>query len=337
MSLVKPAALFVCVALAGCAGKSDSGNASAKDGWRSFGGKETAARAEQGKSAEAAKKVEDKAELAPAKPVEKKPQTAAKAGQKPAPVASRVESKKAAPLAAKLEQKKAAQKPEPTAVTKVEPKAEPAAAQPADDNALKATQAEVKKTEVKKAGSSWWRFGGKDKAVDTQAQLQSKKSERQPVSKAWLDDNEKRLKAAVAGSKFEVERRGDLLVLVAPADTSFNRDRPHMLLPVTLGPLSRMAKLVAGDAQSAVLVLGHADGSGNAEQSRKLTLERAQAVGSIFRMSGLKNDRLMLRGMGGDKPRASNDNLKGREQNRRIEIILTQRDYLAALVAQNSR
>ncbi|MOA57257.1 Photosystem I chlorophyll a apoprotein A2 [compost metagenome] len=86
-----------------------------------------------------------------------------------------------------------------------------------------------------------------------------------------------------------------------------------------------------------MLVLGHADGSGNAAQSRKLTLERAQAVGSIFRMSGLKNDRLMLRGMGGDKPRASNDNLKGREQNRRIEIILTQRDYLAALVAQNSR
>ncbi|MNZ43869.1 Photosystem I chlorophyll a apoprotein A2 [compost metagenome] len=86
-----------------------------------------------------------------------------------------------------------------------------------------------------------------------------------------------------------------------------------------------------------MLVLGHADGSGNAEQSRKLTLERAQAVASIFRMSGLKNDRLMLRGMGGDKPRASNGDLKGREQNRRIEIILTQRDALSALVAQNSR
>lgn len=157
------------------------------------------------------------------------------------------------------------------------------------------------------------------------------------VSKAWLDNYEQQLRTAVHGSKFEVERRGDVLVVVAPVDRSFNPDRPHMLLPATLGPLSRLAKLIGKDAHAAVLVLGHADSSGDAQRNRALSLERAQAVASIFRMSGLRNDRLMLRGVGADKPRASNDTLIGRSQNRRVEMLLTLRDSLPALVAQNER
>ncbi|MNH45079.1 putative lipoprotein YiaD precursor [compost metagenome] len=66
-------------------------------------------------------------------------------------------------------------------------------------------------------------------------------------------------------------------------------------------------------------------------------MERAQAMASIFRMSGLRSDRLMLRGVGSSKPRASNDDAKGRAQNRRVELILTPRDSLSALVVQNER
>lgn len=193
--------------------------------------------------------------------------------------------------------------------------------------------------EKEKQKGSWWSFGDKDKVKDKDAgpAAAPKKSEAAKVSADWLDEHEKRLRAAVAGSKFEVERRGDVLVVVAPVDPSFNKDRPHMLMPITLGPLSRVAKLVGGDPLNAVLVLGHADSSGDSALNRKLSLERAQAVAAIFRMSGFKGDRLALRGLGSDKPRATNDSATGRAQNRRVEMLVTRRDSLSALLAQNGR
>lgn len=204
------------------------------------------------------------------------------------------------------------------------------------DTALKGGKAEPVAQLDKSAAkeSSWWSFGDKDKAAEVKT---VSKTEPVKVTSAWLDEHEARLKAAVAGSKFEVERRGDVLVVVAPVDPSFNPDRPHMLLPVTLGPLSRLAKLVAAESQMAVLVVGHADSRGDAVLNRKLSLERAQAMGSIFRMSGLKGDRLMLRGAGSDKPRATNDSGAGRASNRRVEVLVTVRDSLPALVAQSDR
>ncbi len=202
----------------------------------------------------------------------------------------------------------------------------PAAAKAAQADAAKANEPAEKR-------SRWWSSASKDsKPAAERAPVETAK-----VSQAWLDNYEQQLRKAVAGSRFEVERRGEVLVVVAPVDPSFNPDRPHMLLPVTLGPLSRLAKLVENDAQAAVLVLGHADSSGDSALNRKLSLERAQAVASIFRMSGLRNDRLMLRGVGADKPRASNDSASGRAQNRRVEVLLTLRDSLPALVAQNDR
>jgi hypothetical protein len=45
-------------------------------------------------------------------------------------------------------------------------------------------------------------------------------------------------------------------------------------------------------------------------------------VAAIFRLSGLQRDRLMLRGMGGDAPRAANDSVEGRALNRRVELLV---------------
>ncbi|AYC33829.1 OmpA family protein [Pseudomonas cavernae] len=154
------------------------------------------------------------------------------------------------------------------------------------------------------------------------------------ATSAWLDSYEPRLREALKGSKFQLERRDNVLIVIAPVDASFNPDRPSMLLPVTLGPFSRVAKLVEGDAKTGVLVLGHADSSGQDSLNRKLSQERAQAVSAIFRLSGLQRDRLLLKGMGSDMPRAANDSKEGRALNRRVEVVLTPQATLMALLAQ---
>ncbi|MCO7554268.1 OmpA family protein [Pseudomonas otitidis] len=176
----------------------------------------------------------------------------------------------------------------------------------------------------------WWPFGGGEQKaeptkvakIDTQA------------TQAWLDQYEPRLREAVKGSRMEVERRDNVLVVTAPVDGSFNPDRPSMLLPISLGPVSRVAKLVEGDAKTGVLVLGHADPSGDDAKNRQLSQERAQAVAAIFRLSGLQRDRLSLKGVGSDMPRAANDSKDGRALNRRVEIVLTPQDTLVALLAR---
>ena len=154
------------------------------------------------------------------------------------------------------------------------------------------------------------------------------------IDYAWLDDYEPRLRDALKESRFEVERRKGLLVVTAPVDATFNPDRPGMLLPVTLGPISRVAKLVEKDEKTAVVVLGHADSTGSLEINRTISRQRAGAVAAIFRLSGLKHDRLRIRGMGSDMPRASNEHEEGRALNRRVEMMLAPQATLLALISQ---
>lgn len=158
----------------------------------------------------------------------------------------------------------------------------------------------------------------------------------QKVTQAWLDEYEPRLREALKDSRFELERRENVLVITAPVDGSFNPDRPNMLLPVTLGPFTRVAKMLEQDPRTAVLVLGHADSSGSLEANRKLSEDRAKAVAAIFRLSGLQRDRLLLKGVGPDMPRAANDSVEGRALNRRVEMVLTPQDTLVALLVQYS-
>jgi outer membrane protein OmpA-like peptidoglycan-associated protein len=197
-------------------------------------------------------------------------------------------------------------------------------------------KAEAKPVEVAKAkaetdaGGKWyWPFGGKEQSTAKAVPMPDPK-----VTQAWLDDYEPRLREAIKGSNLTFERRENVLVVTAPVEGSFNPDRPAMLLPVTLGPFTRVAKILEVDPKTAVLVLGHSDTSGAAPANVKLSQERAQSVAAIFRLSGLQRDRLMLRGMGGEAPRAANDSNEGRALNRRVELLVTPQNTMVALLSK---
>lgn len=205
----------------------------------------------------------------------------------------------------------------------------------ADQDVKKAIDEKVAKADAKSESEShgWWPFG-ESKKVDAPKAL---KMPDPKVTQAWLDNYEPRLREAIKGSKFELERRDNVLVITAPVDSSFNPDRPAMLLPVTLGPITQVAKVIESDPKTAVLVVGHGDTSGATAANQKTSQERAQSVAAIFRLSGLQRDRLMLRGMGSLMPRAANDSQKGRALNRRVEMVLTPQDTMLALLSKYSQ
>ncbi|KAI2687553.1 OmpA family protein [Pseudomonas sp. TNT3] len=188
---------------------------------------------------------------------------------------------------------------------------------------------EVAKAEAEAGGKWWWPFGGKEQNTAKVVPMPDPK-----VTQAWLDDYEPRLRTAIKDSNLQLERRENVLVVTAPVEGSFNPDRPAMLLPVTLGPFTRVAKILEVDPKTAVLVLGHSDTSGAAPANVKLSQERAQAVAAIFRLSGLQRDRLMLRGMGSEAPRAANDSTEGRALNRRVELLVTPQNTMVALLSK---
>ncbi|HEH8411278.1 TPA: OmpA family protein [Pseudomonas aeruginosa] len=198
-----------------------------------------------------------------------------------------------------------------------------------DDGQTVAKQATEQKAEAEHVGSShwWWPFGASSasKASGKPALVQQK------VTKEWLDAHEKALREAIAGSEFTLERRDNALIVIAPADYSFNPKRHTMLMPITLNPLGKVAKMAQADPQSGILVLGHTDSTGSKAVNDKLSFERAQSVAAIFRLSGLKGDQLRLKGVGSDMPRADNASAAGRAQNRRVEVLYTQR---ASLLSQ---
>ena len=179
----------------------------------------------------------------------------------------------------------------------------------------------------------WWPFESKPKPL-AKVDVTNVPMPDPKITQAWLDDYEPRLRVAIKDSNLQLERRDNVLVVIAPVDGSYNPKRPGMLLPVTLGPFTRVAKAVEGDPKTAVLVLGHVDTTGAEAQSQALTKERAQSIASIFSLSGLKQDRLMLRGMGDLMPRAANDSNQGRALNRRMEIMFTQRTTMLALLSK---
>ncbi|MEN5142583.1 OmpA family protein [Pseudomonas juntendi] len=202
----------------------------------------------------------------------------------------------------------------------------------AEQEVKAAVTEKVAKADAKSESASrwWWPFGGDE----AQAKGPVVPKIDQKATQAWLDEYEPKLREAIKDSKLELERRDNVLAVTLPVDSSYNPDRPNMLLPMTLGPITRVAKTVEGDPKTAVLVLGHADTSGAAAANQKLSLERAASVSAIFRLSGLQRDRLTLKGMGSVMPRAANDSAEGRALNRRVEMLLTPQNTMVALLAK---
>ncbi|MCQ2997627.1 OmpA family protein [Pseudomonas syringae] len=294
MSSNKSLAIALCLAVTGCAQTPKNDSADAGNSWWSFGSDKVA-------------------DAAPVKSPEKAPAAAPAAAAKPAAPVAKSESGTHWywPFASS---------------DSAEPKAE-VAAEPAAKPADKSVPPLIAKNETD--SKWWWPFGG-DKKEEAKAVPKVDPK----VTQAWLDDYEPRLRLAIKDSPFELERREDVLVITAPVDSSFNPDRPAMLLPVTLGPITRLAKLVEADPKTAVLVLGHADTNGAAPANQKISQERAQSVAAIFRLSGLERNRLSLRGMGAVMPRAANDSAEGRKLNRRVEIVMTPENTMLALMSK---
>jgi len=90
--------------------------------------------------------------------------------------------------------------------------------------------------------------------------------------------------------------------------------------------VARLAEFMSEYESRRVRVEGYTDSTGEASYNQRLSERRAEAVGDALTRMGISRDRVETVGMGEAYPVASNDTAAGRQQNRRVEIVISDQD-----------
>jgi len=88
--------------------------------------------------------------------------------------------------------------------------------------------------------------------------------------------------------------------------------------------LTKIAKQLQTDPSLKIAVEGHTDTVGTAAKNQALSEKRANAVRDYLVSAGIPTDHITAAGRGEDAPVATNKTAAGRQQNRRVELVITQ-------------
>ena len=128
----------------------------------------------------------------------------------------------------------------------------------------------------------------------------------------------KKLEQALGQYQAEETSRGTLLVI-------------NDLLFVTGGAkleveserrLEPLLRYLQGNPKREVIIEGHTDSIGHADENKHLSQQRANAVKDFLTTRGINANRIETRGFGEEVPVASNTTNAGRRLNRRVEIVI---------------
>ena len=95
------------------------------------------------------------------------------------------------------------------------------------------------------------------------------------------------------------------------------------LRPESKHELNRWVDVFTKNPELNAEIHGHTCWIGTEAYNQGLSERRATAVINYLVSNGVTKDRLIMKGFGETKPAASNETRKGREQNRRVEVLFT--------------
>jgi outer membrane protein OmpA-like peptidoglycan-associated protein len=96
----------------------------------------------------------------------------------------------------------------------------------------------------------------------------------------------------------------------------------HTLRPAAREKLSRISGIIQVHPDMKIEVEGHTDSVGSAEFNQRLSEKRADSVRTYLITQGVDPSSIVARGFGESMPVADNNNAAGRQQNRRVELVV---------------
>lgn len=111
-------------------------------------------------------------------------------------------------------------------------------------------------------------------------------------------------------------------LIVNMSDVLFDTAK-YSLRPLAREKLAKVAGIVSGHPGLRLDVEGHTDSVGGDEYNQRLSEQRGGAVRDYLTQEGMATGSVTAKGYGKTQPVASNDTAKGRQQNRRVELVIS--------------
>jgi len=138
---------------------------------------------------------------------------------------------------------------------------------------------------------------------------------------AYMDAQEAKLREQLAGTGVSVSRIGDDIVLNMPGNITFDVNRADV--KASFYPVLNSVGLVLNEYQKTLIdVNGHTDSTGTVDYNMDLSVRRAQSVAAYLENQGILYTRIFTQGFGPHYPVSDNETEAGRQQNRRVELVL---------------
>ncbi|GEM_PF-1555632 len=138
----------------------------------------------------------------------------------------------------------------------------------------------------------------------------------------YMDRQEAELRAELVGTGVRSERIGQQIKLTLPGNIVFATNSADIRSDF-YDVLNSISKVLGTFDQTVIDVSGYTDSTGSDTINQPLSQRRADSVAVYLRSQKIDKRRIESDGFGSTQPIASNDTPAGREQNRRVEILLT--------------
>jgi outer membrane protein OmpA-like peptidoglycan-associated protein len=159
----------------------------------------------------------------------------------------------------------------------------------------------------------------------TQAEIERSPRRPEPPGPARLDNTviQRQTRAnLLAGLNSILPTRDTPRGLVVVVPDTMLETSPRNPAPAVSARLAQIASLITTYPGLSVRMEGYTDDRGSDLEARSISQGRAQLVRDILVTHGVPPGTAMAAGYGKEHPIASNDSPSGREQNRRVEIVI---------------
>jgi outer membrane protein OmpA-like peptidoglycan-associated protein len=111
-------------------------------------------------------------------------------------------------------------------------------------------------------------------------------------------------------------------LIVNMSDVLFDTAK-STLRPLAREKLAKVAGIVSGHPGLRLDVEGYTDSVGGDDYNQQLSEQRGKSVRDYLIMQGMPGSSVTAKGFGKTQPVASNETAEGRQQNRRVELVIS--------------
>jgi outer membrane protein OmpA-like peptidoglycan-associated protein len=158
-----------------------------------------------------------------------------------------------------------------------------------------------------------------------QEAAQATLAKEQAVTQAKLAENDNETLRAQLMEQFNgiLETKATARGLIVSMSGELFRTGQSTLEPEAREKLAKVAGILATHKGLRIEADGFTDSTGTAAINERLSASRAQAARDFLVSQGVPADAIVTRGLGAEHPVAGNDSAEGRQENRRVELVVS--------------